>query len=281
MCTNFQNQERCSLFWKPTSLFAQKVNSLVVMENVSKKSSSAMTSQTARTSLMKTLVVSIQELQNNQPFLQHIGERDKQLLTFKGAEVRIIEHNHKNSYLQQDTLYFREYDSVSLRNAQKKVWNIKCVVNTSSIVVFYKYSIILTSTFFKWWVNVYPIINMQISTSCHFLYSSESRVIIRETKQNALNQGFIKSIRFSQSSTMPLPSHFTTTFQPLSSTPIWRARFLGLGVGEPLRERLYETLIQTHSVKISTALIRWNIDWVKVFNYLLKLINFKLNPINP
>lgn len=81
------------------------------MENVSKKSSSAMTSQTARTSLMKTLVVSIQELQNNQHFLQHIGERDKQLLTFKGAEVRIIEHNHKNSYLQQDTLFFREYDS--------------------------------------------------------------------------------------------------------------------------------------------------------------------------
>lgn len=81
------------------------------MENVSKKSSSAMTSQTARTSLMKMLVVSIQELQNNQHFLQHIGERDKQLLTFKGAEVIIIEHNHKNSYLQQDTLYFREYDS--------------------------------------------------------------------------------------------------------------------------------------------------------------------------
>lgn len=78
------------------------------MENVSKKSSSAMTSQTARTSLMKTLVVSIQELQNNQHFLQHICERDKQLLTFKGAEVGIIEHNHKNSYLQQDTLYFRE-----------------------------------------------------------------------------------------------------------------------------------------------------------------------------
>lgn len=121
MCTNFQNQERCSLFWKPTSLFAQKVNSLVVMENVSKKSSSAMTSQTARTSLMKTLVVSIQELQNNQHFLQHnIGERDKQLLTFKEAEVRIIEHNHKSSYLQQDTLYFRECDSQFLWEMPKR-----------------------------------------------------------------------------------------------------------------------------------------------------------------
>lgn len=63
---------------------------------------------------MKTLVVSIQELQNNQHFLQRIGERDKQLLTFKGAEVRIIEHNqtriyNKTPYISESmTLSFSE-----------------------------------------------------------------------------------------------------------------------------------------------------------------------------